>query len=466
MIFADLFFLYAFLPACLLFYFLNKNVKYKNAVLIVFSLIFYAWGEPKAVLLLILSSIVNWRLGIIIEKNSGKSGKAALGCSLAFNLGILAIFKYLGFIVSNLNHIPGISLHVPDIKLPIGISFYTLQIISYAIDCYRGKTQAQTSYFRFLLYASLFPKLIAGPIVRYSEFENEIDSRKSSVSDLYDGTCRFIIGLAKKVILANRLWTIVEAFFSGDISDLSVFATWYTAILYAMYVYFELGGYSDMAIGLAQIFGFHFNDNFRYPFICRNIADFWQRWHISLGEFFRDYILDLSIGGKIHAYFNMFLVWFCIGIWHGASWNYIIWGLYLGAFVFFEQIIEKKRMKAFPAVIAHVYSKLVIVIGFGIFYFKDLSQLGNFFRNLVGANGNAFIDTVSVTSLANNCFLIAAAILACFPISAAFDKFINKNIRTVTVGQIVKAVCCLGLLVVSSLLLVGAAADPYLNFKF
>lgn len=467
MVFADLFFLYFFLPVCLIFYFACGKLKYRNAVLIVFSLIFYAWGEPKVVFLLILSTIVNWALGLVIDKHrEDKLGKLAVAGALVYSLGMLVVFKYLGFIVENLNLILPIELTVPNITLPIGISFYTFQIISYILDCYWDQVKVQKNYFRFLLFVSLFPQLIAGPIVRYSVVENEINNRKTTVTDLSEGACRFMIGLAKKVILANNLWTIVETFFDGDISGLSIFATWYTVIVYALYVYFDFSGYSDMAIGLGRIFGFHFDENFKHPFICKNIAEFWQRWHISLGSFFRDYLLYVPIGGKRRKYLNLFLVWFCTGMWHGASWNYIIWGLYFGAFILIEQLLGKKRMKSIPTVVTHIYSKIVIIIGFGIFYFEDFKQLGNFFKNLVGANGNALTDTVSLTSAANNCFLLAAAIIACFPLGVLVNKLMDKTNKTVAAGQVLKVCYCLGLLVVSSLLLVDATSNPFLYFRF
>lgn len=467
MVFADLFFLYGFLPLCLIFYFACKKIPYRNAVLIIFSLIFYAWGEPKVVFLLILSTIVNYLLGLAIEKyRDGRGAKIAVAASLVYSLGMLVVFKYLGFIVENLNMILPFEMTVPNITLPIGISFYTFQIISYILDCYWGQVKVQKNYFKFLLFVSLFPQLIAGPIVRYSVVEKEISNRKTTITDLSEGACRFMIGLAKKVILANNLYAIVETFFGKDISNLSVFATWYTVIVYAMYVYFDFSGYSDMAIGLGRIFGFHFDENFKYPFICRNIAEFWQRWHISLGSFFRDYLLYVPIGGKRRVYLNLFLVWFCTGLWHGASWNFIIWGLYYGVFMLIEQLLGKKRMKEMPAVVAHIYSKIVIIIGFGIFYFEDFSQLGNFFKNIVGANGNALTDTVSLTSVANNCFLLVAAIIACFPISMLVNKLIDKSNKTIAVGQVLKAVYCLGLLVVCSLLLVDATSNPFLYFRF
>jgi len=467
MVFADLFFLYIFLPACLLLYFVGKSVKYRNAVLIVFSLLFYAWGEPTVVLLLILSTIVNWRLGLTIDKHrEDKMGKLAVAGALVYSLGMLMIFKYLGFIVENLNFILPVDLPVPHITLPIGISFYTFQIISYILDCYWDQVKVQKNYFKFLLFVSLFPQLIAGPIVRYSVIEKEIDNRKTTVTDLAEGSCRFMIGLAKKVILANNLWAIVENFFGGDIASLSVFATWYTVVIYAMYVYFDFSGYSDMAIGLGRIFGFHFNENFIHPFICRNIAEFWQRWHVSLGSFFRDYLLYVPIAGKRRKYLNLFLVWFSTGLWHGASWNYIIWGLYFGTFILIEQLLGKKRMKAIPTVVTHIYSKIIIIIGFGIFYFEDFTQLGNFFKNLVGANGNALSDTVAATSLVNNCFLIAAALMACFPIGNLVGKLFDKSSSTIAVGQTLKVIYCLGLLVICSLLLVDATSNPFLYFRF
>ena len=467
MVFSDLFFLYIFLPLCLTAYFLRKDIKYRNGVLIAFSLVFYAWGEPMVVLLLIVSTIVNWLLGLQIDKyRDEKRGKLALIGSLVFSLGMLGIFKYLGFFVENLNVILPVDLPVPKIKLPIGISFYTFQILSYIIDCYWGKVKVQKSYFRFLLYVSLFPQLIAGPIVRYSVVEKEIDGRKTTITDLSEGACRFMIGLGKKVILANNLSAITENFFAKDISGLPVLTTWYAAAVYALYVYYDFSGYSDMAIGLGRIFGFHFDENFTHPFICRNAAEFWQRWHISLGSFFRDYLLYLPIGGKIHRYLNLFLVWFCTGMWHGASWNFILWGLYFGVFIFIEQLLGKKRMKAIPAVVAHILSKAIIIVSFGIFYFEDFTQLGNFFKNLVGANGNTFTDAVTNASVINNCFLLIAAVLAALPISKAVNKMINKNVKTITVGQVLKVAYCLSLLVISSLLLVDATSNPFLYFRF
>ena len=469
MVFSDLFVLYVFLPLCMVFYFLTKNIRYRNAVLIVFSIIFYAWGEMLGVFLLIGSILVNFLFGLLIDKWRGtKLAKLPVAMSLVFSLGLLCMFKYSGFIVENLNAILPVDLPVPKVTLPLGISFYTFQIISYIMDAYWGKVKVQRNFFKFMMYVSLFPQLVAGPIVRYSVVEQEIDNRVSSIEDISEGITRFIVGLAKKVILANNLYTIVEATLgSSALSDLSVTGTWYGVIVYAMYVYFDFSGYSDMAIGLGLIFGFHFNENFRYPFICRNITEFWQRWHISLGSFFRDYLLYVPIFGKRRQYLSLFLVWFSTGIWHGASWNFIIWGLYFGLFIFIERKIGNKRMRKAPSVLMHIYNKLVIIIGFGIFYFEDMGRLGTFFGNLVGANGNAFTDTVVQTSFTNNLFLVAAGILFCCPVVPKLKELIEKKqANGCAVTGTLRIISNVTMLTVCSIMLVNATNNPFLYWRF
>ena len=473
MVFADLFFIYFFLPLCIICYLLARKLEAKNIVLIVFSLIFYAWGEPVAILLLLFSSVFNWYMGLLIEKNRDKAGaKAAVGIGIAVDVGLLLVFKYSAFFVENINALTGAAIPVPDIRLPIGISFFTFQAISYVLDCYWETVRVQHKYHKFLLYLSLFPQLIAGPIVRYSVVEEEIDNRNISVNDLCEGALRVILGLAKKVIIANNLWTIVDKFFGADISTLSFLGTWYTVIVYSLYVYFDFSGYSDIAIGLGRMFGFHFDENFTHPFACRTIAEFWQRWHISLGSFFRDYLLYVPIFGKPRKYFGLFLVWFCTGMWHGAAWNYIFWGLYFGFWIFFEQKLGKKRMKKWPIWWKHIYSKLIIVIGFGIFYFEDLSQLGQFFVNISGVgmltSGIGFSDPVTLSNFKSNIFLVAIAIAASLPILPKIKSFFyeNNNSTIYAVGRIGSLVCCLGLLVVLSILLVDTTNNPFLYFRF
>ena len=299
MVFADLFFIYVFLPLCLICYGLAKKLSTKNIVLIVFSLIFYAWGEPLWILLLLFSSFFNWFIGILIGKfRDTPRAKLAVGGGIFVDILLLLIFKYSAFIVENLNAVSGAAIPVPQITLPIGISFYTFQAISYILDCYWETVDVQPKYHKFLLYLSLFPQLIAGPIVRYSVVEQEIDNRSVNATDLCEGALRVILGLAKKVIIANNLWSIVNTFFGKDITGLSVLGTWYTIIVYSLYVYFDFSGYSDIAIGLGRMFGFRFDENFRHPFACTTIAEFWQRWHISLGSFFRDYLLYVPFFGS------------------------------------------------------------------------------------------------------------------------------------------------------------------------
>lgn len=467
MVFSSLFFIYMFFVPFLFCYFASPNIKMKNAVLIIFSLIFYAWGEPVYIWLLIFSTVLNYLSGLVIGRFRDKPGaKAAVAISLVINIGMLVLFKYSGFIVSNINNLFSLNIHIPRFSLPIGISFYTFQAMSYTIDCYWDTVKVQKNYFKFLMYVSMFPQLVAGPIVRYSDVENEISSRKASLSDISDGITRIAIGLAKKVIIANNLYTIVQSFFKSDISSVSVAGTWYAVILYALYVYFDFSGYSDMAIGMGRILGFHFNENFNYPFICKDVTEFWQRWHISLSTFFRDYLLYIPVFGKRRQTLNLFIVWFCTGLWHGASWNFIFWGLYFGIFIFIERLIGKKKIKKIPVFLRHIYSKIVIVIGFGIFYFEDLSKLGNFFKNLVGLNHNALIDETVKMSAVNNVYLIAVAIIACFPLSKLFSLDKNTGTARLCVINTSKIIYTAALLLICSILLVDSTNNPFLYFRF
>ena len=473
MVFSSLYFVYLFLAVVFLAYFTRKNVKQKNIVLVIASLVFYAWGEPIWVFLLVFSSFINWFFALLIGKNKGKpAAKIFTGSAIAIDVLFLIIFKYTGFIVENHNMFFHANVPVPQIVMPIGISFFTFQAISYIMDCYWETVAPQKSWFKFLLYLSLFPQLVAGPIVRYSVIEKEIDNRRADANDISDGIMRAILGLSKKVIVANSLYAVVEQFFGSDITDLSFCGTWYTVILYSLYVYFDFSGYSDIAIGLGRMFGFHFDENFKYPFICKTISEFWQRWHISLSSFFRDYLFYMPIFGRPRKYINLFLVWFCTGLWHGASWNFIFWGLYFGIFIFIETKIGKKRMKKWNKVLTHIYSKIIIIIGFGIFYFTDLSQLGRFFLNISGismlSNGNAFSDILTWNSLLNNLFLIIFAIIVSMPVLPKIKHFFNEwsNNTVYAFGKISATVICCALLIISSILLVDNTNNPFLYFRF
>ena len=473
MVFSSLFFVYFFLAITLAAYFLCKKIKAKNTVLVIASLVFYAWGEPLWVGLLVFSAFLNWAAALLIDKYRGGKGATVIaGIAILIDLAFLIVFKYSGFIVENINGLLHTGIPVPQIVMPIGISFFTFQAISYVLDVLWETVPAQKKYARFLLYLSLFPQLIAGPIVRYSVIEKEITSRTSTPADISEGAMRAIVGLSKKVILANNLSAIVTQFFGTDITNLSFLGTWYGVIIYSLYVYFDFSGYSDIAIGLGRMFGFHFNENFNYPFICKTISEFWQRWHISLSSFFRDYLFYMPIFGRPRKYLNLFLVWFCTGMWHGASWNFIFWGLYFGIFIFIETLIGKKKLKKWNKIWTHIYSKLIIIVGFGIFYFTDLSQLGRFFANISGismlTNGNAFTDLMTRNSLLNNLFLIIFAIVASMPLLPKIKYFFFEwgNNTVYAVGKVAGTVACCALLIICSILMVDNTNNPFLYFRF
>ncbi len=487
--FATLLFLFVFLPLCVGCYLFTEKIRYRNAVLLAFSMIFYAWGKPINLLLLLLSAAVNFLLARSIDANRGNRWcKGSLVLALVYNIGMLAVFKYTGFVVENINSLFGTSLPLVNAKelLPLGISFYTFQILSYVIDVYWEKVPVQKNFSKLLLYISLFPQLVAGPIVRYSTIADEIDCRQSKLTDLCDGFSRLIVGLAKKVVLANTLSYIAQTYLTDTIGTSSVVATWVGVISYSMQVYFDFSGYSDMAIGMGRIFGFHFDENFNYPFMCRSIQEFWQRWHISLGSFFRDYLLYLPIFGKRRQWLSLFLVWFTTGLWHGASWNYIAWGLYFGLFIFIEQKLGKRVLKRIPDVVMHIYNKIVILIGFGIFYYEDSKTLGSFFSsmgtyfgNLFGFSGNGFYRAGEFTSGPYNEELLSSvylmkfiwifllALLFCFPVLPAVKKWVRQCKGSVqAVAQVASAVACVGLLALCAVMLISSKNNPFLYFNF
>ena len=466
MVFSRLFFIYIFLPLCLLCYAAARGIKQKNTVLIIFSLLFYAWGEPVYIFLMLVTAAVNYTAGLIIGKYQGKKGDtAATATAVVYDLLMLGVFKYSGFITENINALFSCSIPVPHLKLPIGISFYTFQTISYIIDCHWEKVKPQKSFKNYMLFLTLFPQLVAGPIVRYSTIEKEINERSVELRDISCGLNRIALGLAKKVLIADSLSTIADSFL-GNIGGSTMLGAWYGVIAYSMQVYFDFSGYSDIAIGLGRVFGFHFDENFDHPFICKDITEFWQRWHISLSTFFRDYVLYIPIFGKRRKYGGLFLVWLCTGIWHGASWNFILWGLYYGIFVFIEMKIGKKNMKKIPVVIRHIYSKLVIFIGFGIFYFEDIGKLGIFFRTAFGFGSNGFIAVQDKISLINNMYLLILAVICTFPLISTIKKVSDKRFMSKAVISSAAAVAAVMILVVTSIMLVDSTTRPFLYYRF
>lgn len=465
MVFADLFFLFAFLPAfaiCYLLASLAKGNRVKNGVLVAFSLLFYAWGEPVYVFLLIACALLNWLFGRWLDK--AKKGRGlVLALGLVCNLAILGTFKYLGFFADLLGRF-GLSVQVPELALPIGISFYTFQSISYLVDVYRKESKAQRRFGDLLLYISMFPQLIAGPIVRYGTIANEIHNRHVSWQDVADGSFRFMVGLGKKVILANQLSEVSDQFLAGDLASLTTAGAWVGLLAFTLQIYFDFSGYSDMAIGIGRCLGFHFKENFDHPYCCNSITDFWRRWHISLGSFFRDYLYIPMGGNRRHQFFNILVVWFLTGMWHGASWNFILWGLYFGLIVALEKYTIL-RWKV-PAFVLHLYSLILVILGWGIFYYVDFSRMTTFFPVLFG-QAESFTDFTVRSALTSRFWLWVAAIICCLPLGRWIQGLIGeKHFLGRSVLAVLRIVVAVALLAVSVALLVGATNNPFIYTRF
>ena len=485
MVFADLFFLFVFLPAFALLYLLAagidrkcKSVKtspcfrWRNNALVLFSLFFYAWGEPVYVLLLLASVVVNYCVGLGIDKK----GKPALVIGLIFNLGVLATFKYANFFIANIYAVIGqidnsslFTLHspLPQIALPIGISFYTFQSISYLIDVYRGTTPVQRNFRDLLLYISMFPQLIAGPIVRYGTVADEITNRHVDAHDLSEGMMRFLRGLGKKVILANQLSEISTQLLTGaGLESLTTTGSWIGIVAFTFQIYFDFSGYSDMAIGIGRCLGFHFNENFDHPYCCNSITDFWRRWHISLGTFFRDYLYIPMGGNRRHQALNILVVWMLTGFWHGASWNFLIWGLFYGLIIMTEKYTLLRVAKRIPSWILHVYSLFLVIVGWGIFYFEDFGQMKHFFRAFFGG-AEVFSDFAALNTLSSYGWLWVASVLFCLPIRKWFVSWTARwTASHPSLFLVTRSILAFFLLAVSVALLVGATNNAFLYTRF
>jgi len=473
MVFSDLFFLFAFIPAFAICYLLaglwRGGLGARNIILVIFSLIFYAWGEPVYVLLMLFSVLLNYLSGLAIGKTQGTGRRWALIMGLVCNLLILGTFKYLGFFVQTLASI-GISVSAPTIALPIGISFYTFQSISYLIDVYRNESPVQKRFRDLLLYISMFPQLIAGPIVRYGTIAHEIHNRQVTANDLADGIYRFLRGLGKKVILANQLSELSSQFLVNELNDLTTTGAWLGIVAFTLQIYFDFSGYSDMAIGLGRCLGFHFNENFRHPYCCNSITDFWRRWHISLGSFFRDYVYIPMGGNRSHQALNILVVWFLTGMWHGASWNFIIWGVYFGIIVMLEKYTLLRIINKVPAVFLHIYSLLLVVIGWGIFYFDDFSQMTVFFQRFFG-QAETFHDFLTTSAITDNFWMWVLALLFCMPVRSTSARLLARITHEgsslhQTLKFSVRLAVSLLMLILSVALLVGATNNAFIYTRF
>lgn len=477
MVFASLPFLCVFLALNLILYFAIDNIKFRNWLLAISSLVFYAWGEPIFVSLLIFSAFFDYAHGLIIEKYRGQiQAKLAVWSSLIINLGILATFKYNVFIYENINVLLSpfnFQLEVPSgFALPIGISFYTFQTLSYVIDLYRGKAQVQKSFLNFLLYVCLYFQLVAGPIVRYTEVAKELDDRKSTSYDVFQGLLRFCIGLTKKLMVADVAGEFVRNYLgSGDFSTLSFGEAWFAIIMFSIQIYFDFSGYSDMAIGLARVFGFKFGENFNYPYISRSATEFWRRWHISLGGFFRDYVY-IPLGGKYkRQYFNIAVVWFLTGLWHGATWNFVIWGVYFGALIMIEKVFLLNILEnKLPRFVSHIYLLFIAVYGWAIFYFTDFSQLISFTQLLFGGvqEANGWWSPQLTIALQENCIWLIVACIACMPIYPKIANFMDSQVRNNNpiLYAVYSNVVLLSLLFLSICMLVGNTYSPFIYERF
>ena len=467
MLFSSLTFLTLFLPVVIFLYYLADK-KYRNIVLCLASLLFYAWGEPKFIFLMIISIVANYWLARFIGKAKSRHRRLLLVAAVIFNIGLLGFFKYFNFGISILESVTGAQLNLPLIELPIGISFYTFQILSYIIDVYRGKVKAQKNIVTLATYIALFPQLIAGPIVQYSDVEKQLTSRKESVDLFIAGAKRFILGLAKKVIIANKVAIIADTLYAQPIAELSTTGLWLAAIAYTLQIYFDFSGYSDMAIGLGKMFGFNFLENFNYPYIATSVKEFWRRWHISLSKWFRDYIY-IPLGGnrvsKAKWVRNILVVWLLTGIWHGANWNFIIWGIYYGVILLFEGTLLAKPLSKLPKPLRYVLTMLVVLVGWTIFRVEDLALLGEILGKMFGigssfALSEAFYNNYSlIVSLP---FMLVGIIFATPYLRMAFAKMEQKWGWLIPV----KYLLCLALLALSMILLISNAYNPFIYFRF
>ncbi len=472
MVFSSLFFLYGFLPACLVFYFLAPNLKLKNAVLLIFSLFFYAWGEPIWVLLLIFSALVDYINGRIISLHHGSwQAKAALLSSLVINLGMLAGFKYLGFVFENLRLLLHAPLPAVNIALPIGISFYTFQTLSYTIDVYWHKTEVQHSFSDFLLFVALFPQLIAGPIVRYADIAAQLSQRQTTLTDAFYGTMRFLCGLGKKVLLANYAGSAATSILSLDPGTLPVVDAWLGILLFAFQIYFDFSGYSDMAIGLGHVFGFTYLENFDIPYTSKSITEFWRRWHISLGTFFRDYVYIPLGGNRRFQLRNLIIVWFLTGLWHGASWNFILWGLYFCVLLILEKYVLKTILEKLPKAVSWFYAFFFVLLGWVLFYYTDLSQGISMYASMFGLSKNALFTQRSLILVLNNLPLICASAIAASGIVARRARAVQARMAgTANTHKYLFGLSCAcysaAMLFLCTVSLVGSSYNPFLYFRF
>lgn len=495
MVFSSPFFVYVFLPVLLLLYYVGKSSTWRRSILLIFSLFFYAWGEPVYLFLMLFSALINYIFGLLVGAGKTPTArKAAVAGGVIINLAMLGVFKYAGFAVESLNAVFGSSVPVPAIVLPLGISFYTFQAMTYVIDVYRENCPPQKSFSRLLLFITFFPQLVAGPIVRYTDIEDQLEYRRVSAKEINDGLYRFAIGMGKKVIFANTCSLAAENLFASTAGP-TVLSSWTGVLFYALQVYFDFSGYSDMAIGLGHVFGFTFPENFDYPYISKNVTEYWRRWHMTLGGWFRDYLFYPVMRSKLMTKLTKALkksghktaaknlptiialtvVWFSTGLWHGASWNYVLWGVYYGAWLILEKFILDKAYKRLPGILSTVIQRVsfvfITLFGYAIFYNEQnlFTKLGHYFG--IGTTG--FTNVYSESMIYENGLLLIVALIACTPLAAFVMSKIRAKLnvslgeeKAYTVDRVFKTVVIIALFALCTVRLAGDSYNPFIYFKF
>lgn len=463
MVFASITFLYYFLPIFLILYFIFPK-KYKNIVLLIFSFIFYFYGEPKYILLMLIEVFFSYFMTLSLEKNKSKS---LLGIIISFHIFLLCVFKYFNFIITNINSIFGGNISLLNIVLPIGISFYTFQIISYEVDVYRGKVKASKSLIDYMTYVFLFPQLIAGPIVRYETISKELKSRKVTLEDFSYGVNRFIIGLFKKVVIANNIGELCNIL--NNSSEVSVLLYWVLGISYMLQIYFDFSGYSDIAIGIGRMIGFKFPENFNYPYIANSVTDFWRRWHMTLSSWFRDYVY-IPLGGNrvstLKHIRNILVVWMLTGLWHGASWNFIIWGIYFGVILIIEKYCLNKVLEKLPRVIRNIYAMFIVMISFIIFSSDDISSALVAIKGLFSFSSLKLSNDFIIYYIRSYGVILIGGLVLCTPLIKNVINKLRENKILNYIINIFEVIILVLILVVITSMLIDSSYNPFLYFRF
>ena len=464
MVFSSLTFIYLFLPLALFFHYLSPNKLFRNISLTAFSLAFYAWEEPMWIYLMIFTAIFDYYMALLIERWRGdKKAKIILLITILVNLSLLIFYKYGGFLYDNLSAIGQLPFDRPNNSLPVGISFYTFMVISYIVDVYRGQLKAQRNPLNFLMFISLFQHLVAGPIVRYSQIGDQVDSRTIDWARFSNGISRFCIGLFKKIVIANVAGALVTKYLDAGFNDLSTVEAWFGITMFSVQLYFDFSGYSDMAIGLAKMFGFDFDENFRHPYAAQSVGDFYRRWHISLGKFFRDYVYIPLGGNRKLQLRNIMIVWLLTGIWHGASWNFALWGFYFGSFMIIEKLLEN-FLKKVPRFLRHTYTLILIIFSRSIFYFVDFGQLKSFVGNLFYSTNPISLGFKS--DLFEHIFWFILVVLMCIPWDEIYPSDTKVNMEATRYYHMLKPAFNIAMLFLATMLLVNSSYNPFLYTRF